>query len=468
MRDWLVKVPRAYDSRFGVSLFDEAARRVLGIHHNFQTSRLPQDATSAFAGHLDLHCCLSCLHNPNVRNPSCMAFQQLHRGRNCLEYISSSRRKMPSYLWVFLVASAYFWLILIDQKHRKKKPSLRHLQSGYGTLSADFVYALQHWKSQRISFLDLPGEIRNQIYRLVIYPWKDKYVELPKLHPRASHVPSPLSLMHTCRQVQREVTALYFPNITLSLRLDNDETLLLDKSALSLPISETLAWYKQIDPAITHQFHTMSLELGSLTCRMLVTNSKIVCVQLSAFGRRPFSDTDYWTSPILTEVSLAIRDNIIRSLATSPTGLLGFRHFAMAEEEVRSLLDWHAWMKQESKRHATKSKEAPWGKVFHSSWCDLSGCYDCYMIAQAEEEGLPRLIAAVSVEDPGLVRRRILWKRDEETQSWRKATEAEHAFPEKLMWSYEDCLIKEAEKEGMPRSIRAAPSPLDELEMNKL
>ncbi|KAG9594147.1 hypothetical protein KCU77_g4601, partial [Aureobasidium melanogenum] len=326
------------------------------------------------------------------------------------------------------------------------------------TLLSSFVHALKHWKPQSISFLTLPGEIRNQIYRLIMPNLGEQYTELHHLNPQAPPVLLLVLLMQTCKQVQKEVSASYFRNITLSLRLQNNESLLSDQSALPHAVSDTLEWYSELDTEITDQFHHINLEMNPLTCK--ITNSKRVFVQLCAIGR-PHS----FTSKILTKISIAIRDNVIRSLATSPTGLLGFRHFAMVETEVRSLLDWHEWKKQESELQSKKSQEAPLGTYRHLVGCNAYRCYECYLITQAEKEGLPKLIPAVSFEDPRQIRQRLLWKRDKEIWRWRKAIEADEEFPEELMWDYEDYLTEQAEQEGMPRLIRAAHSPLDELEM---
>ncbi|KAG9592965.1 hypothetical protein KCU77_g7105, partial [Aureobasidium melanogenum] len=299
----------------------------------------------------------------------------------------------------FPISRVYFydkrWDAILTKQYESTSDVLEaHLDQG--TFLSSFAHALEHWKPQSISFLSFPGEIRNQIYRLIMPNLGKQYTELHQLNPQASPVLLPVLLMQVCKQVQKEVSALYFRNITLSLRLQNNESLLLDQSALPHALSDTLEWYSKLDTKITDQFHHINLEMNPLTCKILVTNSKRVFVQLCAIGR-PHS----FTSKILTKISIVIRDNVICSLATSPT----------------------------------------------------------------EKEGLPRLIPAVSFENPGQTRQRLLWKRDKEIWSWRKAIEADEEFSEELMWDYEDYLTEQAEQEGMPRLIRAALSPLDELEM---
>lgn len=196
-------------------------------------------------------------------------------------------------------------------------------------------------------------------------------------------------------------------------------------------------------------------------CRLLVTDSKEVFVQLYLFIHGV-------SSTAVTYVSIAIRDEIIDSLKTSPTGLLGFRHFAIANYEINLLLQWYDRKKQEFKWQSTKTQEAPFGTYKHPTVCYGYRCYECYLITQAEMEGLPRMIPAVSFENLGQhIRQRLSWKRDEETWRRRKAMEAGRAYSEELMWSYEHYLIEQAEKESMPRLIRAATSPLDELEMDE-
>lgn len=322
-----------------------------------------------------------------------------------------------------------------------------------------------------MSFLDLPGEIRNQIYHLVISPWMDQYVELHQLHSRGPKALLPILLMQTCRQLQKEVTSLFFRNITLSLRIHDKKSLLRHESRLFPSLSSTMCWYSCLDSAIADQFHSLSIEVDSLFCKMLVTHSKSVFVHISTFvPRRYYCTPWFFTSGILTKVSIAIRNSIIRSLATSPTGLLGYQHLATAEGELKSLLEWHEWKTQQFRWQLKKDSEALWHINKHPTNCSAPKCYVCYLITQAEKEGLPRLIPAVSVEDARQTLQRFSWFRDEKLWHIKKSIEADRTMSSQQWWYHDEQLveaplIEEAEQEKMPRLIRAATSPLDELEM---
>ncbi|KAK6008834.1 hypothetical protein QM012_000737 [Aureobasidium pullulans] len=226
--------------------------------------------------------------------------------------------------------------------------------------------------------------------------------------------------------------------------------------------------YCYLDPAITDQFHSLSIEINStLFCKILVTTSKSVLVQISAFESRSFHYKPwFFTSGILTKLSIGIRATILRSLDTSPTGLLGYRHLVIAERELRSLLEWHEWKTQELKWQQKKDAEALWHMNRHATSCSAPKCYVCFLITHAEQEGLPRLIPAVSVENPRYTLQRYLWFRDEKSRCIKGSIEADRDMSGKEWWFGEENLVREAEDEGLPRLIRAADSPLDELEMN--
>ncbi|KAG9953816.1 hypothetical protein KCU85_g1128, partial [Aureobasidium melanogenum] len=232
-------------------------------------------------------------------------------------------------------------------------------------------------------------------------------------------------------------------------------------------------WYSWIEPAIADQFHSLSINIDGLFCKMLVTNPRTVFVHITTFdSRRSYCEPWFFTSGVLTKMSIAIRNNIIRSLATSPTGLLGLQHLAFAEKELKSLLEWHEWKTQQLKWQMKKDSEALWHMNRHPVDCSRPKCYLCYLITQAEKEGIPSLIPAVRVDDPRQTLQRYLWFRDEQLWQVKKSIEADRAMPSQYS-CYCYCeqglqdtpIIEEAELEKMPRVIRAATSPLDELEM---
>jgi hypothetical protein len=321
------------------------------------------------------------------------------------------------------------------------------------------MHALQHWKPQSISFLDLPAEIRNQIYRLLIHDPDNRNLKYQRFPPKSVPLP-PALFIQTCKQVQQELLPLYLRTIDTHFQIRGQQNRISSSEILPLSSSQILEWLDEHDPDCTDYFHTMTLETEDCNffCRILVLNPKVVFVELFSFVRLV-------SRTVLTHVSIALRNQINDSLKTSPTGLLGFKHFAIAKREISLLLQWYEWKRQEFEWQGTKIKATLGGAYRHPANCRRHGCYECFLITQAEMEGLPRVIPAVSFEGPEHIQQRLLWNRDQAIWHRRKAMEAGRSFSEKLMWSYEDYLTEEAERESMPRMIRAATSPLDELKM---
>ncbi|KEQ66927.1 uncharacterized protein M437DRAFT_63092 [Aureobasidium melanogenum CBS 110374] len=330
-----------------------------------------------------------------------------------------------------------------------------HMFASYGTLSSSFVRALKRWKRQTISFLDLPGEIRNKIYSLLIPNTDGYYTELWDLSGREAMVLPPVVLMLTCRQVQRELTPLYLR--TINLRFYNRDYDNMKK--FGEPINEyhlrTMTMYERLDPSVADYLHSIRLTSTAVHCDIRVTDSKVVHVQLCTFG-------GWIKSSALTYMSIAVRNKIIDSLASSSTGLLGVRHLVIAVKELGQLQEWCEWRKQKADLTMTECGELPW-----QCWPgDDFWCYEYHadhLRREAEAESLPRLIPAVSFERPGQIWQRLLWKNDEERWRQRKRMEADGALSAQPWWLFEEHLVEEAEQEGMPRLIRAATPPPDEL-----
>jgi hypothetical protein len=82
----------------------------------------------------------------------------------------------------------------------------------YGQLESSFVCALKHWKPQTVSFLELPPEIRNMIYNLLVNETKDRNPRLLDFEPGSLFAAPSLNMLHTCTQVQQKLLPLYFPS----------------------------------------------------------------------------------------------------------------------------------------------------------------------------------------------------------------------------------------------------------------
>jgi hypothetical protein len=262
----------------------------------------------------------------------------------------------------------------------------------YGTLSPSFINALEHWKPQTISFLDLPGEIRNHIYDFLIPEPDEHYTELVDMDHRNQVISPPAALMSTCRELQEEILPLYFRNINLRLKYIARSHPQVNESH---PGIKALRLYARLDPAIAEHLHSLRLETSIVDCNIRVNDSRIVHVELFAYSHR------IWTSA-LEILSVAIKDKIVDSLVGSPTGLLGVRHFLIAHKEISQIREWHDWKIQtlewayEKETEALQCTECTEFSEEDYWCCRYCAEYMDYLGEQAAKEGVPRLIPATT------------------------------------------------------------------------
>ena len=260
----------------------------------------------------------------------------------------------------------------------RRDSSSPHPSFDYGTLSASFVCALRHWKFQNVSFLNLPGEIRNYIYNLLIPDTSEHYTEVVYLDPEMSIILPAVALLFTCRQLQREVLPVYFKTINLRLCYNdvpsrNEAAEFVDKESF-----KTMRIYEGLNPALVDHLCSLYLYSGSIECKVNITGSGKVHVELVTFGT-------WITSSALTQMSIVVRNKIIHSLVNSPTGLLGFRHLGIAFNAINQMREWWKWKQQEEDLRNEKAEESPW---FAHQDC---GCLESYrecLVEEAEQEGV--------------------------------------------------------------------------------
>jgi hypothetical protein len=223
----------------------------------------------------------------------------------------------------------------------------------HGTLSTAFTEALKHWKPQTISFLDLPGELRNQIYNHLVPKTNRRYTEMMDLDLKESRTLPPVALMFTCKEIHREVLPIYFRTIHLRLRFERGEyPQAIDRPIHGLhPAVKPLRYYTTLDPSMVDHLHSMRLEYSIIACDIKITHPKGVQVKLFAYR-------NWIPSNALAFTSVAIRKKILHSLIDSPTGLLGVRHFLIVEKEIHQLWEWGEWKQQEEEWEFQKFFEA--------------------------------------------------------------------------------------------------------------
>lgn len=236
-----------------------------------------------------------------------------------------------------------------------------------------------------MSFLDLPGELRNHIYNLIIPDTSGFYTEVVDLDPDLSPTLPVVAFSFTCKEVQRELLPLYFRAINLRLEYYDPPwpARCVERSTFAL-----MKAYEAMNPTIVDQLRSLRLESESVECIIQVTTSRAMHVELFT--------ASFWIPPtVLTRLSIEIRAQIVDSLSNSPTGLLGIRHLAIPFQTSLQIDQWYEWAAQEQIREVEKMREAPWHAL--GLWGEA---YKDYLVEQAEEEGMPRLIlATTSLQD---------------------------------------------------------------------
>lgn len=254
----------------------------------------------------------------------------------------------------------------------------------YGILAPFFVSALKYWKPQNISFFDLPGELRNHIYNILISDPSEYYTEVVDLNPRVSGLLPVMALIFTCREIQRELLPLYFRAINLRLCYKDPPW---PAGCVEMHVSELIEAYGEMDPSIVDHLRSLRLESSIVGCNIQITDSRAVHVELVA-------SPSWMPSTALIQMSIEIRDQVVESLANSPTGLLGIRHFTIAFQTILQIDEWYEWIKQEDERERSKTEEAPWHTY---GWWSCVSFYEDYLVEEAEKEGMPRLILATTL-----------------------------------------------------------------------
>ena len=197
----------------------------------------------------------------------------------------------------------------------------------YHPLHPRFVEALESWKPQPVSFLDLPPEIRNRIYKAAVEPsHKHDGVgvhELDFLRPYFFDW-SRGGLMHSCKQVQHEFMPMYINSIEAVLRFDGD----------SRDFGRTkLLWYKEAGPALKSKFSEVRVYLPSFKGVRrglhIPRNCKVgnLFVKVHPSGEVTVEENlEAMETPV--QVRTEMQKKITKSLTRrGPTALLGFEEF---------------------------------------------------------------------------------------------------------------------------------------------
>lgn len=231
-----------------------------------------------------------------------------------------------------------------------------------------------------MSFLDLPGEIRNYIYNLLIPDTSKYYTEVVDLDPNLPRTLPVVAFIFTCKEFQRELLPLYLRTINLRLQYKDPPW---PAQCLDRNTSKLMKAYEAMNPIMVDHLHSLRLDSSIVRCVIQVTDSRAVHVEL-------FYEAFWIPSKAL---SIEIRDHIVDSLTNSSTGLLGIGHFAIAFQTLLQIHEWFQWLDEDEEWEMMKLREAPWHP---SIWCRCCAPYKRYLVKQAEAEGMPRLISATT------------------------------------------------------------------------
>ena len=235
-----------------------------------------------------------------------------------------------------------------------------------------------------MSFLDLPGELRNHIYNLLIPDTSDYCTEVVDLDPSLPTTLPVVAFVFTCKEIQRELLPLYLRTISLRLGYDDPpwSAQCIDRATFKL-----MKTYEAMSPITVDHLHCLVLESSVAHCVIRVTDSRAVHVELS--------DGKFWFPS--KALSIEIKDRIVDSLSNSPTGLLGIRHFATAFQTFLQIHQWLEWIFEEEEWEFQKMRGAPWHP---SDYCRCCAPYKRYLVEQAEAESMPRsILATTSLQD---------------------------------------------------------------------
>ncbi|THY45340.1 hypothetical protein D6C98_07873 [Aureobasidium pullulans] len=170
----------------------------------------------------------------------------------------------------------------------------------YGQLKSTFVCALEHWKPQTISFLELPPEIRNMIYNLL---------------------------------VQQELLPLYFSIITPHLRMSSRDGLRTRTFDYAFQ-AEVVVWLDRKGPDAVDYFHAIFLRsfgLPYVDCSIKIHKPMVVEARVRSCKMYEGCEG------LEASTNQTLAEKITESLKLSNTGLLGLRHFELAEEVIDQL-----------------------------------------------------------------------------------------------------------------------------------
>jgi len=203
----------------------------------------------------------------------------------------------------------------------------------FGQLKSSFVYALKYWKPQTVSFLELPPEIRNMIYNLLVNETKDRNPRLLDFKPGSFSAAPSLNMLHTCTQVQQELLPLYFSIVTPHFSISSRDGFRTRTFTHSFH-AEVVAWLDKQGPDAVDYFRAIFLRsfgLPYVDCSIKI--HKPMVVEARVWSCKMYEGCE----GLEASTNQTLAEKITESLKLSNTGLLGLRHFELAEEVIDQL-----------------------------------------------------------------------------------------------------------------------------------
>ncbi|THZ09526.1 hypothetical protein D6C91_09955, partial [Aureobasidium pullulans] len=192
---------------------------------------------------------------------------------------------------------------------------------------------VDYYSIHRLLCLELPPEIRNMIYNLLVNETKDRNPRLLDFKPGSFSAAPSLNMLHTCTQVQQELLPLYFSIVTPHFSISSRDGFRTRTFTHSFH-AEVVAWLDKQGPDAVDYFRAIFLRsfgLPYVDCSIKI--HKPMVVEARVWSCKMYEGCE----GLEASTNQTLAEKITESLKLSNTGLLGLRHFELAEEVIDQL-----------------------------------------------------------------------------------------------------------------------------------
>ncbi|KAG9621585.1 hypothetical protein KCU64_g21218, partial [Aureobasidium melanogenum] len=219
--------------------------------------------------------------------------------------------------------------------------SVHDANPSYYPLQSVFVRALAKWKQQSVSFVSLPPEVRNRIYRLACersHTNDDLPVRFDAFHRCMFPCCERGGLMYSCKQVRREFMPLFIASIFFLLHLGYRE---------GTTGFELVTWLKEAGPVLTSHVRRLQVNFGvnwsdnsrtvfaPLDFKLTTPVYGIAVLRIDVSQEGDLEISQMYDTKFDERVLPDIQDKVGRSFKVGSTGLMGFDEFKIVYEVLQ-------------------------------------------------------------------------------------------------------------------------------------